>query len=412
MSRTRLIFIAILLAAGAVVAYERISAAQTPPAPGNGARPHYQQQGGGNRNGNAPGQGAGRGIAVVTAVAETGDIPIGKESVGWAEPMAAVAVRPQISGVIVEQPAVEGQTVKPGDVLFKLDDRAIQATIAKDEANIAKDQSTLDQAKADLERDRTLLASKLAITQQQFDNQQALVNATTAQVQVDQANLKADQVQQSYTVITAPLAGRLGVINYTLGNYVQPAATNPLVTITQIAQLRVSFTAPERDLGAYRAALAGTPPAIVRARDPESGRELGQGTLSFVDSTVDAASGTVTLKANFDNADQALWPGQYVRVATELGVQKGVTTVPLVAIQQNNEGSFVFLVKPDKSVTQQKVTIASTTSDEAVVASGISPGDHVVVEGQLKLTNGSHVTETVRGGPAADARPQQSRSAS
>jgi multidrug efflux system membrane fusion protein len=333
--------------------------------------------------------------------------------VGWAEPIASVAVRPQINGVIVDQPAIEGQSVKAGDVLFKLDDRALQAAIAKDEANIAKDQAALDQQKADLERDKTLLADKLAISQQQFDAQQALVNATTAQVQVDQANLKADQVQLSYTVIAAPVAGRLGVINYTLGNYVQPASTNPLVTITQISPLRVSFTAPERDLNSYRQALTANPPARVRAIDPESGKELGQGTLSFVDSTVDAASGTVTLKANFDNADQTLWPGQYVRVATELGVQKGVTVVPLVAIQQNDSGSFVFLVKPDKSVTQQKVTVGATSDDQAVVSSGLSAGDHVVVEGQLKLTNGSRVNETVGGSTGAQAQqPAQAKGAS
>ncbi len=127
--------------------------------------------------------------------------------------------------------------------------------------------------------------------------------------------------------------------------------------------------------------------------------------MSFVDSSVDSTSGTIALKANFENADQVLWPGQYLRVATDLGVQKGVTVVPLVAIQRNDEGPFVFLVKPDHTVAQQKVTIATTSDTEAIVVSGVAPGDHVVVEGQLKLTTGSRITETVGNAPSAQAPP-------
>ncbi len=394
MSRPRLVFLAILLVLAAGAAFYRAhlappdsAVAQAAAGPGLGKR-----TGAGGGRGGAP-------IAVVTAIAENRDVPIARDAVGWAEPIASVAVRPRIDGAIVEVPVTEGDTVKEGDVLFRLDDAALQALVAKDQANIEKDQASLDQAKADLQRDQSLATYKNAVSEQQVQQQQALVNVDTAVVAQDNAQLQADKVQLSYATITAPIAGRIGVVNVTKGAVVRAADTAPLLTVTQMAPLRVSFTIPERDLDAFRQALASSDPASVRALSAESGKTLSSGTLTFIDSSVDTSSGSVTAKADFANADGALWPGEYVKVECDLGVHHDATVVPLAAVQLNENGSFVYLVKPDGKVVAQNVTVTDTAEGNGIIGSGLKPGDHVVVEGQLRLHDGSQVKET----PAAVA---------
>ncbi len=236
------------------------------------------------------------------------------------------------------------------------------------------------------------------ITQQQLEQQQALVKTGQASIAVDKAQLQADEVQLGYTTITAPIAGRVGVVNVTTGNLVRASDANPLLTITQMAPLRVSYTVPERDLASYRTALAGSDPVTVKAIDPTSGKERATGQLNFIDSSVDTGSGTIVLKADFANADGALWPGEYVRVQSQLGIRKNATVVPLTAVQQTDQGFFVFLVKPGATVAKQVVTVADTRGDRAIIASGVTPGDHVVTEGQLRLTDGAAIRETIAGG--------------
>jgi multidrug efflux system membrane fusion protein len=390
MGRKRLFLIAVLVAVVGGFLLARVWAAPEK----TGATTSTEQ--GASQKGQ--GSGGGGAIAVVTTLASTADVPETRDAVGWIEPIATVAVKSQIDGIIVEQQVTDGQMVKAGDVLFKLDDSTIRATIAKDQAALAKDQATLDEAKVELGRQQELLQKHVA-TQQQFDQQQATVKVQQATVAMDQAQLQVDQVQLNYTTIKAPISGRTGVVNITTGNLVHSSDTTPLVTITEMAPVRASFTVPERDLDRYRAVLAGPDPVQVQVSESNSDKVIATGKLSFIDSSVDTAAGAITLKANFDNTDGALWPGQYVKVRVRLGVNKNATVLPLVAIQQNNEGPFVFLVKPDRTVAITPVTLGTVQGDRTVVTSGINPGDHVVIEGQVRLSNGSAVRETLS--PAA-----------
>ena len=365
------------------------------------------QSGGGHRG--AGGGNATPATAVVTAVVATKDLPITKDSVGWVEPIATVAVKPRIDAIIIAQAVKDGQVVKAGDLLYRLDDAAIQATIAKDTATMAKDQANLDQANADLKRDKSLIGRNDVLTQQQLEQQTALVKADEASVAIDKAQLQSDQVQLGYTTITAPIAGRVGVVGATTGNLVRASDTTPLLTITQMAPLRISFSVPERDLDDYRSALAGPAPVPVEALDRGAATPRASGHLTFINSSIDTTSGTVILKAEFANADGILWPGQYTRVRTRIGIRNGATVVPTVAIQQNSQGPFVFLSTPGGTAKVQPVTVAATLTDTAVISSGLKPGDHVVVEGQLHLSDGAPIKEAGAdsGGKAAAASASQ-----
>jgi multidrug efflux system membrane fusion protein len=339
-------------------------------------------------------------IAVYTALATQKTVPNTQTYVGSVEPIAQVAIRPRIDGVIVEQPIEEGQTVKAGDLLFRLDDKSIQAAIAKDQAAIAKDQATLDQAKADLARAQTLLGHG-DTTAQQVQQQQAAVEVAAAGVAGDEAQLQSDQIQLGYTSITAPISGRIGAIGVSQGALVHASDATALVTVTEMAPVRVSFDVPQRDLAAFRAALAGKTPPQVTALDAATSKSIATGTLVFIDSNVDASSGTVTLKGQFDNTDAALWPGSYVKVQAQLSADETATTVPTSAVQLNGDQSFVFLVQPNSTVTRRTVVVSRTVGDTAVIASGVAPGDHVVVEGQLRLIEGSRIKETLASAVAA-----------
>ena len=406
MKRLRLLLTGVLIALVAGFwAYPRLISAPVADA----AVPDGTVQRGGGQQRGAGGGNATPATAVVTAVVTTKDVPITKDSVGWVEPIATVAVKPRIDGIIVAQAVKDGQIVKAGDLLYRLDDAVIQATIAKDTATMAKDQANLDQANADLKRDRSLVGRNDVVTEQQLEQQTALVKGDEASIAIDKAQLQSDQVQLGYATITAPIAGRVGVVGATTGNLVRASDTATLLTITQMAPLRISFSVPERDLDDYRAALAGPDPVAVEALDPGSATPRASGRLGFINSSIDTTSGTVILKAEFANADGILWPGQYTRVRTRIGIRKGATVVPTVAIQQNGQGPFVFLATPGGTARIQPVTVADALSDTAVISSGLKPGDHVVVEGQLRLSDGAPIKEAGAdsGGKAAAASASQ-----
>jgi multidrug efflux system membrane fusion protein len=346
-------------------------------------------------------------IAVVTAVARQQSVPISKSAVAYIEPAQMVVVRTRADGTVVSQNVTEGQTVKAGDVLFKLDDSAIQAQIAKDEAQIAKDQANADAAQVTVGRDQDLV-KKQVDPQSTLDADVATAKAAQATVTLDQAQLKADQVQLSYMTITAPIAGRVGTVNTSVGNVVHAAdtSTDGLLTITQMSPLRVSFSIAEGDLDSFRTALAKQPKGLevaVAAQGDKAPRATGL--LNFIDSSVDTSSGTIVLKADVDNGKEALWPGQYVTATTQLGAYDNATTIPLQAVQQGSDGSFVFLVDAGGKVKKQPISVVATVGELALVGKEVKPGDHVVTEGQLRLSDGSMVRETVQGGTkvASDA---------
>ncbi len=376
---------------------------------------------GGKTSGGRPGFGGRRGppaVAVVTAVVAARDVPVLQRAVGWVEPVATVNVRPRIDGMIVQVGVQDGQLVKAGDLLFKLDDRTIRAAIAKDEAQIARDTAMQNQAQSDAARARDLFARQVG-TKMLADQTAAQAKAAAATIQADHAALESDRIQLGYTVIRAPIAGRAGTVATSVGNYVRVADSgNTLVNIVQVTPVRASFAVPERELDAFRAALARPSSAAVRVFVAGDARPRATGRLSFIDNVVDNATGTFTAKAVIPNTEGALWPGQYVTVQVELGMRRGVTVVPLVAVQQGPNGAFVFRLKPDRTVEMRKVVLAETQGELAVIARGLAPGDHVVVEGQAALGEGTAVRETVanadgtaptRVGEAENARPGAGR---
>jgi multidrug efflux system membrane fusion protein len=346
--------------------------------------------------------GAGQRVAVVSAIAQTTDLPITRTGVGWIEPIATVTLRARADGQILEQRARDGQIVNQGDVLFRLDDREIQAQIARDQAALTRDQANQAKAEADLKRTQELLAKNIA-SQVQAEQYIADAKVAAANVAADKAALEADQIKLGYATVKAPISGRLGIVRVTEGNLVRGNDNigDGLVTITQMQPLRVSFSLPERDLDLVRAALVQNDPAPVRVFANGSDKVLATGRLAFVDSSVDPASGTIAVKALLANEDGRLWPGQYVRVELDVGTQNNATTVPLVAIQPGQDSSFAYVVNQDKVVERRQVEVTMRAGDVAAISSGVNPGEHVVVEGQLRLRDGSRVNETMAGQPGA-----------
>lgn len=330
-------------------------------------------------------------VAVKVSDVTQASMPIRRRTIGWVEPIATVAIKSRINSVIMEQHATDGAFVNKGDVLFVLDDREAKATIARDEAAMAQHQAEVERARGDLERTKTLVAKQTA-SKQTLDQVVAAARAAEAAVEADKAVLQADRLQLSYTTITAPISGRLGAVAVTPGNLVSENGDVALVTITQMQPIRLSFTLPDRDIDALRTALSQYPPAAVRVFSKGEKAARANGNLIFIDSTIDAASGTITAKAEFTNENLALWPGQYFDVEVELGVEPQAAIIPTVALQVGQDGLFVFVVTPDNKAEMRKVTVTGSDADRSAVTAGLQPGERVVVEGQHRLSPGARVS--------------------
>ena len=391
MMRTRsLLFICIVLAAGSGLfvwgKYHRTDPVAAEAAMQPEAKAQAPAQGSGQQSG-GDGKPA---IAVKVVEVTQASMPVRRRTIGWVEPIATVAIKSRINSVITEQRATDGQFVKQGDVLFVLDDRDAKAAIARDEATMAQHQAEVDRAHADLARTKTLVAMQTA-SKQTLDQALADAQAAEAAVAADRAILQADKLTLSYTTIVAPISGRLGAVAVTPGNLVAENGDVALVTITQMQPIRVSFTLPDRDIDALRAALAQYPPAPVRVFVKGEKASRATGNLSFIDSSVDAASGTITAKAEFTNDNLALWPGQYFDVEVELGIQAQASIIPSVALQVGQNGLFVFVVTPDNKAEMRNVTVAGSNGDKSAVSMGLQPGERVVVDGQHQLSPGARV---------------------
>ncbi len=336
-------------------------------------------------------------IPVATAAAEEGAFPVRRRSIGLLESPAVVVVRSRIDSQMLEKHVTDGQLVRKGDLLFTLDDRELKATIARNEAQLAKDEAALQRANADLNRTEELLAKNVA-ARQQLDEKVADAKAAEATVAADKAQLDNDRVRLGYTKITAPITGRIGTIRVTPGNLVSSSDTQGLVTITQIRPIRVSFTLPERDLAALRAAARSKQPPAVRVYAAGNSKPLATGELDFVDSSVDPATGTIMAKATFANQDFSLWPGMYVDVEVDLATRPDTISVPTVALQTSQKGPFVFVVKPDSTAEMRVVETGGIVEDRTAIREGLKAGERVVVEGQLRLANGARVRDTSQAG--------------
>ncbi len=337
------------------------------------------------------------GIAVVSATAATADFPVLRYAIGFVSSPAVVNINARISSQIVSIAVKDGQMVKAGDLLFTLDDRALKAQVAHDQATLAKDQATLTSNAADLARAKDLVA-KQAGTQQAYDQALATQKAAAATVDADQAALDADTIQLGFARITAPITGRLGAINVSVGDLVGSSSngsnmSTPLVTVTQMDPLQVNFTMPEADLDLLHKALAKPQEGAVTLKKDGDPKPIGTGTLDFLDSSVDVASGTIAVRASVPNPGLALWPGQYVNVTLNAGTMPRMTSIPTVAVQPSQKGPFVYVVKPDNTVEMRPVQVALTEGDNSAISQGLKSGERVVVEGQTRLKNGAAVHE-------------------
>ncbi|AZO62341.1 MAG: efflux RND transporter periplasmic adaptor subunit [Mesorhizobium sp.] len=342
------------------------------------------------------GAGGARSASIVSATATTADFPIRRYAIGFVSSPSVVSVNARVSSQIVSIAVKDGQMVRAGDLLFSLDDRALRAQLAKDQATLVKDQALLVSATADLQRAKDLVA-KQAGTQQTYDQALAAQKAAAATIDADKATIDADTVQLSYATISAPISGRLGAVNVSVGDLVTTSngssTTTPLVTITQMDPLQVNFTLPESNLALLHKALASPQQGDVTLTKDGDPTPIGKGTLDFVDSSVDTASGTIATRASIPNSDLSLWPGQYVNVILDAGTMPQMTSVPTVAVQPSQKGPFVYVVKPDNTVEMRPVQVALTEGDNSAISQGLKGGEKVVVEGQTRLKDGATVHE-------------------
>ncbi len=336
---------------------------------------------------------------VVTRPVEARPMPIRVTAVGNVQSPSVVAVRPRVEGEIIKVHIAEGQEVKDGDPLFTLDFRAAEASRKQAEANLARDKAQLERARRDLDRYTTLLQSGSA-TKQKVEQLTSDVGVYQAAIKADQANIDNARLALDYAFIKAPVAGRTGAINGKLGALAKPGDAQPLVSITQLRPITVAFAVAESHLPRIRAAMAAGPLDAVVTSTADPGLNAS-GRLTFVDSAIDIATGTIALKATFDNDDTRLWPGQFVNVALSLGTEPQALTVPAEAVQTGQSGQYLFAVAADHTAQLRPVVVDRVVDGLAVLKSGVAVGDTVVVEGQMRLAPGIKVAEK----PAAAAAP-------
>jgi multidrug efflux system membrane fusion protein len=329
-------------------------------------------------------------VPVLATAAEAKDVPIIVRGIGSVQAFNTVTVKSRVDGNIVKVAFTEGQYVKTGDLLMQIDPRPYQAQLEQAQANKAKDQAILENAQRDLARYAALLPTGLATTRQQYDTQKALVNQLTAAVQSDQAQIDAANLNVIYSSVTSPIDGITGLRLVDIGNLVQASASTPLVVVTQIKPIYVTFTIPERDLDRVRQALAQHPLEVL-AFNGDDNQQLSKGVLKVVNNQVDQATGTVTLKAEFANQDQALWPGEFVNAHLVLDTVKNGVTVPVGAVLMGPSGAFAYVIKPDSTIEQRPLTVSQVENGAALIAKGLKVGEKVVVSGQTDLLPGIKV---------------------
>lgn len=386
----RLLITAVLataLAAAALVAYYRAGANAQGGAPGAAAKSTVGS-GAGKAGKAAPG-GAGQAPVPVTVAAVTQQaVPYRIQAVGLAEAYATVAIRARVDGQIVEVRFREGQEVSAGSVLFNLDPRPFEAALRQAEANHQRDLAQLAQAERQEARYQELLAKNF-VSKEAYAQFKTGAETAAAAVLAGKAALENARLQLEYTTIRAPINGYTGRIQLQKGNLVKANDTLPLVVLNQVHPIYVSFAVPERELPSVRKYLAAGP-LSVEARPPNADQpEIGK--LVFIDNTVDSTTGTIRLKALFENGANTLWPGQFVTTSLRLYQQEDALTVPSRAVQTGPYGQYVFVVKPDMSVEVRPVGVQRSEGDLAVIGTGLARAEQVVTQGQLRLGPGTRV---------------------
>ncbi len=326
---------------------------------------------------------------VIVAEVAVKPMPVAFSTIGRVQTIKSVAIRSRINGVIATVSVRDGEDVKVGDALFRLDDREARAQLRQAEATLARSQVELDDARRDLKR-ITALVEKNVSARQQLDQQQAVVDGLKAQVRESEAAIERVRIQLSYAVIEAPIAGRVGTVNVTLGASIDANAATPLITINQLRPVYVGFAVPQRYLAELQDALAAGP-LTVSASVPGSDSAAQQAIVTFIENAIDAATNMLPVRATFENAETRLWPAQFVTVVLTLRTEPEAIVVPAEAVQNDQEGSFVFVVSGESKAETRRVTLKRTVGDEAVVEGALQPGERVVTRGQLRLQAGTPV---------------------
>ena len=328
-------------------------------------------------------------VLATQAVVKSVPVQIQPPPVGHIRPILSVTVRPQIGGLISAVNFSEGQAVKKGDLLFTIDPRPAQAGLTSARATVARDSAQLQNAKIQFDRDEKLFAQKL-ISQDVFDTSQAAMDALAGTVAADRAAVTNAELNLQYTEIRAPIDGRTGSVQFHEGNVVK-APDDGLLTINQIHPIYAEFAVAEKFLPEIQKQMRGRTLAVTASFENLTS-EPPSGELTFVDNAVDATTGTILLKATFQNADGKLWPGQFVQVALQLDELTQAIVVPSQAVQNGQGGQFVFIVKTDQTVEARAVKTGVTEQDETVITDGLRASETVVTDGQLRLVPGVTVS--------------------
>jgi multidrug efflux system membrane fusion protein len=358
-------------------------------APGHGPAPGNAAKSAGTTGAKGDGKGRSLAVPVTAATVAEADMPVVLSAPGTVEPLATVAVRPRVDGQIVEVAFKEGDLVTEGSVLFRLDDRMVKAQIAQVEANIAKDEASLRDAQATLARRQTLI-EKQVVTEASLDQARFAVEGLKAGIAAGRAQLDSQKTQLDYLTIRAPITGRTGSLSAKLGAQVRAQDSTPLVTINQTRPIMASFALPQRDLSAVRRALAAKATAQVTV--PGTQRAALPATIAFIDNQVDKQTGAITLKVMAENADEVLWPGQSVEVALTVEVKRGVLSAPVTAVLPAQQGMITWVIGPENKVAPRVVIVERIVGPTAFLTSGVSAGDRVVTDGQIRLAPGTSVT--------------------
>ncbi|TWC07384.1 multidrug efflux system membrane fusion protein [Bradyrhizobium macuxiense] len=342
-------------------------------------------------------------VPVKISPVEKADFPVYLTGLGTVQAFNTVQVRTRVDGQITKIAFKEGQFVKAGDTLVEIDPRPYQATLDQAKAKKAQDEATLANANLDLQRYTKL--GEFA-TRQQLDTQRSTVAQLTAQITADDAAIFNAQTQVDYATVKSPIDGIVGLRLVDIGNIVNASAQTGIVTITQIEPITVIFTAPEDQLADITAALAVTPPKTI-ALTTDGKRVLSTGTLALINNQVDTTSGTVRLKAVFDNKDHALWPGQSVSTRLLVRTLKDATVVPDDAVQHGSEGLYAYSVNQENKAELRKLKVSQSIDGKSVIEEGLSPGQQVITAGQYKVSPGTLVTTAVASSDQSQSKVTQ-----
>jgi multidrug efflux system membrane fusion protein len=339
-----------------------------------------------------------RPIPVVIAVAEKRDVPVFLDGLGNAVPLITVTVRPQVDGPLTAVLFQEGQHVKKGDVLARIDPRPFTIALHQAQAALARDQAQAKNAKVNLTRYTALHDQGLA-SQEQLDDQRATAEQLAGTTQADQAQIENAQLQLAYTEVRSPVDGVTGVRQVDQGNVVHAADPNGLVVVTQLDPMAIVFTLPQDNLPQINAQIAGG--LTIEAYSRDGDRLLGKGKLTLVDNQVSLTTATVRLKGVVPNPDKTLWPNEFVRARLLLATRSGVLAIPAPAIQRGPQGTFVYIVGAEQTAAVRTIEVDTVQDQWAVITRGLNPGDQVVVEGQNQLRPGAKVARRTSVGPRA-----------